>query len=71
MSVRAVSLGLVVLLLGGCMVGPDYTKPSVPMTADLQGDGWVEGRPAERSPAEGHAGGRSSAIPSSTRWRRR
>ena len=35
---------VVVLLCAGCMVGPDYFKPSVPMTADLQGGPGLEAR---------------------------
>ncbi len=43
---RAAGLaGLVALLLGGCMVGPDYTKPSVPMTpAYKETDGLPRGQ---------------------------
>ena len=51
MSKRAVSLGLVVLLLGGCMVGPDYKKPSVPMTtAFKETDGWKLAQPSDHLP---------------------
>jgi outer membrane protein TolC len=55
MSTRAVSLGLVVvLLLGGCMVGPDYKKPSVPMTAAFkETDGWKVAQPSDHLP-KGH-----------------
>jgi NodT family efflux transporter outer membrane factor (OMF) lipoprotein len=49
---RAVGLtGLVVLLLGGCMVGPDYTKPSVPVTpAYKETDGWKVAEPSDHLP---------------------
>ena len=51
MSTRAVSLGLAVLLLGGCMVGPDYKKPSVPMTAAFkETDGWKAAQPSDHLP---------------------
>ena len=33
MTRRLVAFGLAALLLGGCMVGPDYVKPSAPSTA--------------------------------------
>jgi NodT family efflux transporter outer membrane factor (OMF) lipoprotein len=49
---RAAGLaGLVALLLGGCMVGPDYTKPSVPMTpAYKETDGWKVAQPGDSLP---------------------
>jgi NodT family efflux transporter outer membrane factor (OMF) lipoprotein len=49
---RAAGLaGLVVLLLGGCMVGPKYTKPSVPMTpAYKETDGWKVAQPGDALP---------------------
>ena len=51
MSKRLVSLGLAVLLLGGCMVGPDYKKPSVPMTtAFKETDGWKLAQPSDHLP---------------------
>jgi len=44
-------LGLVTLLLGGCMVGPDYSKPSVPMTpAYKEMDGWKVATPSDHLP---------------------
>jgi outer membrane protein TolC len=44
-------LGLVALLLGGCMVGPDYSKPSVPMTpAYKEMDGWKVATPSDHLP---------------------
>jgi NodT family efflux transporter outer membrane factor (OMF) lipoprotein len=43
--------GLVGLLAAGCMVGPEYTKPSVPMTPTYkEGGGWKIGQPADRLP---------------------
>jgi NodT family efflux transporter outer membrane factor (OMF) lipoprotein len=44
-------LVLVALLLGGCMVGPDYSKPSVPMTpAYKETDGWKVATPSDHLP---------------------
>ena len=41
----------VVLLCAGCMVGPDYSKPSVPMTAGYKEDqGWKLARPRDDIP---------------------
>ncbi len=41
----------VVLLCAGCMVGPDYFKPSVPMTAAYKEDqGWKLARPRDNIP---------------------
>src|SRR3989475_2895450 len=49
---RAAGLaGLAALLLGGCMVGPDYTKPSVPVTpAYKETDGWKVAEPSDHLP---------------------
>jgi NodT family efflux transporter outer membrane factor (OMF) lipoprotein len=42
---------LVTVLLAGCMVGPEYTKPSVPMTPTFkEGGGWKVAQPADRLP---------------------
>ena len=44
-------VGLAALLLGGCMVGPDYTKPSVPMTPLYkEADGWKVAQPGDHLP---------------------
>jgi NodT family efflux transporter outer membrane factor (OMF) lipoprotein len=44
-------VGLAVLLLGGCMVGPDYMKPSAPMTpAYKEADGWKTAEPSDHLP---------------------
>src|SRR5262245_13130884 len=41
----------VVLLCAGCMVGPDYSKPSVPMTATYKEDqGWKLAQPRDDIP---------------------
>jgi outer membrane protein TolC len=45
-------VGLAVLLLTSCMVGPDYTRPSAPMTlaykeAPPPGDGWKLAQPSD------------------------
>jgi len=52
MRARASGLaGLAALLLGGCMVGPDYTKPSVPMTSIYkEADGWKVAQPGDHLP---------------------
>ena len=42
---------IVVLLCAGCMVGPDYCKPSVPMTAAYKEDqGWKIAQPRDQIP---------------------
>src|SRR5215468_12504224 len=42
---------VVVLLFAGCMVGPDYRRPSVPMTAAYKEDqGWKLARPRDDIP---------------------
>jgi NodT family efflux transporter outer membrane factor (OMF) lipoprotein len=49
--VRLVLTAFVVLLCAGCMVGPDYFKPSVPMTAGYKEDqGWKLARPSDTIP---------------------
>ena len=52
MRARAAGLaGLAALLLGGCMVGPEYTKPSAPMTpAYKEADGWKPAEPSDNLP---------------------
>jgi hypothetical protein len=52
MDLRVGFVGLTTLLLTGCMVGPDYLKPSVPMTLAYKespspGDGWKIARPSD------------------------
>src|SRR5207247_1448822 len=49
---RAAGLaGLAALLLGGCMVGPDYTKPSAPMTPTYkEAEGWKAAEPSDHLP---------------------
>src|SRR6266550_3038535 len=48
---RAGLVGLAALVLGGCMVGPDYMKPSVPMTpAYKETDGWKAAEPSDHLP---------------------
>ena len=43
--------GLATLLLGGCMVGPAYKKPSVPMTpAYKEAEGWKAANPSDHLP---------------------
>jgi NodT family efflux transporter outer membrane factor (OMF) lipoprotein len=43
--------GLGAVLAAGCMVGPDYTKPSVPMTpAYKEADGWKVAQPSDHLP---------------------
>jgi NodT family efflux transporter outer membrane factor (OMF) lipoprotein len=44
-------VGLAVLLLGGCMVGPDYMKPSAPLTPTYkEADGWKVAEPSDHLP---------------------
>jgi NodT family efflux transporter outer membrane factor (OMF) lipoprotein len=52
MTRRAAGLaGLVAVLLGGCMVGPKYKKPSAPMTpAYKEMDGWKTAQPSDHLP---------------------
>jgi outer membrane protein TolC len=49
---RAAGLaGRAAIFLGGCMVGPKYTKPSVPMTpAYKEAEGWKVAQPADSLP---------------------
>lgn len=51
MTRRLVALGLAALLLGGCMVGPDYVKPEAPSTAAYkESDGWKVAQPSDALP---------------------
>jgi NodT family efflux transporter outer membrane factor (OMF) lipoprotein len=52
MTRRAAGLaGLVAVLLGGCMVGPKYNRPSAPMTpAYKEMDGWKTAQPSDHLP---------------------
>jgi len=52
MTGRAAGLAaLVAILLGGCMVGPKYTKPSAPVTpAYKEMDGWKTAQPSDHLP---------------------
>jgi NodT family efflux transporter outer membrane factor (OMF) lipoprotein len=55
MCLRLNLVGLATLLLSSCMVGPDYIKPSVPMTPAYKelpppGDGWKIARPSDEMP---------------------
>ena len=52
MRARAAALvGLAALVLGGCMVGPKYQKPSVPMTATYkEAEGWKAAQPSDHLP---------------------
>jgi len=52
MTRRAAGLaGLVAVLLGGCMVGPKYKRPSAPMTpAYKEMDGWKTAQPSDHLP---------------------
>jgi len=48
---RAGLVGLAALLLGGCMVGPDYTRPSAPLTpAYKEAEGWKVAEPSDHLP---------------------
>jgi outer membrane protein TolC len=52
MSLRLSLVGLAALLLTSCMVGPDYVRPSAPMTlaykeAPPPGEGWKLAQPSD------------------------
>src|SRR5215475_13950293 len=54
-SLRLSLVGLAALLLTSCMVSPDYTRPSVPMTlaykeAPPPGEGWKLAQPSDEMP---------------------
>ena len=54
-SLRLSLIGLAALLLTSCMVGPNYSKPSVPMTVAYKelppaGDGWKIAQPSDQTP---------------------
>ena len=50
-SLRLSLTAIVVLLCAGCMVGPDYRKPQVPMTPAYKEDqGWKIARPRDDIP---------------------
>ncbi len=50
-SFRAILNILVMLFCAGCMVGPDYRKPSVPMTPAYKEDqGWKRAQPRDNLP---------------------
>jgi outer membrane protein TolC len=54
MYFRLSLVGLAALLLTSCMVGPDYTRPSVPMTlaykeAPPPGEGWKLAQPSDET----------------------
>ena len=54
-SLRLSLVGLAALLLTSCMVGPNYSRPSVPMTvaykeAPPAGDGWKIAQPSDQTP---------------------
>ena len=50
-SFRLGLTAVVVLLCAGCMVGPDYFKPSVPMTPAYKEDqGWKIAQPRDEIP---------------------
>ena len=51
MTRRLVALGLAALLLGGCMVGPDYVRPDAPSTpAYKELEGWKVAQPNDALP---------------------
>ena len=48
---RVLAGALVTLLLGGCMVGPEYKKPSAPMTPSYkEAEGWKLANPSDHLP---------------------
>ena len=51
MTRRLVAFGLAALLLGGCMVGPDYVKPGAPSTPSYkESEGWKVAEPSDALP---------------------
>jgi NodT family efflux transporter outer membrane factor (OMF) lipoprotein len=51
MTRRLVAFGLAALLLGGCMVGPDYVKPGAPSTPSYkESEGWKVAQPSDALP---------------------
>jgi len=48
MTRRLVAFGLAALLLGGCMVGPDYVRPEAPSTPSYkESGGWKVAQPSD------------------------
>lgn len=48
---RGLVLALAMLPLAGCMVGPDYHRPSAPISVNFKEvDGWRQAQPAESAP---------------------
>src|SRR5262245_32003965 len=48
---RAVAAGLAAVVLGGCMVGPDYKRPSVLTTPTYkEAEGWKAASPSDHLP---------------------
>jgi NodT family efflux transporter outer membrane factor (OMF) lipoprotein len=50
MTPRSLVVVALMLLLGGCMVGPKYSKPTVPLApAFKEGDGWKTAQPNDQA----------------------
>lgn len=52
-TAKLVSLGTVAAMLCGCMVGPDYHRPSAPVARTFKEqppEGWVQATPADAAP---------------------
>ncbi|CAG8999934.1 MAG: Outer membrane protein OprM [Candidatus Celerinatantimonas neptuna] len=49
MRINMISMTLMTILLAGCAVGPDYHRPSVPVTAHYKGTkGWQQAKPMDQ-----------------------
>ena len=59
-------INIVLMVLIGCSVGPDYTRPTVTVPSDFKElKGWRKRSPAIRK--SGQSGGKYSMIPYSIR----
>src|SRR5438445_8103512 len=50
-TMRAGALAVIVMLVGGCMVGPDYVRPTAPTSpAFKESEGWKPAQPSDDAP---------------------
>jgi NodT family efflux transporter outer membrane factor (OMF) lipoprotein len=50
-TMRASALAAIVMLVGGCMVGPDYVRPTAPTSpAFKESEGWKPAQPSDDAP---------------------